>query len=221
MSGLRRRRLLLLMVFSVVVHVLVVLLLMSGQPVPEQGMKVDLVEITPVARAVSVPRHPVAAKAPAKPAVPSVKKKQLAPVVRNKPVAARSRSVPVQKPPPGAKPRPADRDAAKPSLSPAAEKPVRSSHGVGIVSRARPKYPLMARRRGLQGRVVLVVRVGRDGRVLAVHVSKSSGYGVLDRAAVDGIRRWSFRPARRLGVAIASEITIPVRFELRAAADEE
>ncbi len=89
------------------------------------------------------------------------------------------------------------------------------SRGVGIVHRVQPVYPLLARRRGLQGRVVLLVTVMPDGRVGRIVVAGSSGYRILDGAAVRAIRQWRFRPALREGVRIRSEIRIPVRFSLR------
>ena len=46
-------------------------------------------------------------------------------------------------------------------------------------------YPPLARRRGIEGRVVLRLRLGVDGEAKALGVSQSSGYAVLDRAAVE------------------------------------
>jgi protein TonB len=48
-------------------------------------------------------------------------------------------------------------------------------------------YPLLARRRGWQGEVLLAFRLESDGRIIDARVARSSGYGVLDRAALDAL----------------------------------
>jgi protein TonB len=58
-----------------------------------------------------------------------------------------------------------------------------------------PAYPPAARRMGNQGEVRLDVQVGVDGSVLDVRVRTSSGSPLLDRSAIDTVRRWRFRPA--------------------------
>lgn len=50
-------------------------------------------------------------------------------------------------------------------------------------------YPPLARRRGWEGEVVVGIRVEGDGRLSTVDVVSSSGYRVLDAAAIDSIRR--------------------------------
>ncbi len=48
-------------------------------------------------------------------------------------------------------------------------------------------YPLLARRRGWEGEVLLAFRLEADGRITGAHVARSSGYGVLDRAALTAL----------------------------------
>lgn len=52
-------------------------------------------------------------------------------------------------------------------------------------------YPPIARRMGWEGRVVLSIRLYTDGTVKEIKVLESSGYEVLDRNAVDTVRRVS------------------------------
>ncbi len=85
--------------------------------------------------------------------------------------------------------------------------------GAGL-SNPRPRYPLEARRRHQQGRVLLRVHVGINGRARSVRISKSSGYGLLDRAAIGAVRRWRFRPAMRNGKAVSATVIVPVSFRL-------
>ena len=77
-----------------------------------------------------------------------------------------------------------------------------------------PEYPLIARRRGLQGNVVLEVMVDRNGSVTDLKVFKSSGYKVLDRAAEKSVRQWIFKPAIRGNEKIEIWVRVPICFQL-------
>ena len=78
-----------------------------------------------------------------------------------------------------------------------------------------PEYPLAARRRGQEGLVLLAVRVNESGSPVEVRVAESSGSSVLDDAALEAVKRWSFVPARRGDLTIAAWVEVPVRFRLR------
>lgn len=80
---------------------------------------------------------------------------------------------------------------------------------------ARPHYPEAARMRGYEGVVLLSAEVRADGRVGEVRILKSCGYDLLDRSALDAVRRWKFEPGRRMGVPVAMWVDVPVRFVLR------
>ena len=58
-----------------------------------------------------------------------------------------------------------------------------------------PAYPSEAMRRRQQGTVRLVVHVSTEGIPILVELAGSSGHPSLDRAAVDAVGRWRFRPA--------------------------
>ncbi|MBW7850726.1 MAG: energy transducer TonB [Rhodospirillales bacterium] len=77
-----------------------------------------------------------------------------------------------------------------------------------------PVYPLAARRRGLQGVVVLTVEVDAEGRPGLVTVRKSAGHALLDGSAVAAVRGWRFVPATSGGRPVASTVEVPVRFKL-------
>ncbi|MGP1395090.1 MAG: TonB family protein [Inquilinaceae bacterium] len=77
-----------------------------------------------------------------------------------------------------------------------------------------PAYPSAARRRGLEGRVVLTVTVSAAGAVTNIAVRISSGASILDDAAVEAVRAWSFDPGRTGGVAAAGRVDVPIVFRL-------
>lgn len=77
-----------------------------------------------------------------------------------------------------------------------------------------PDYPLLARKKHWQGVVWLLVDVSAQGLVEAVRVEQSCGHRVLDQAAKRAVSRWQFFPAKRAGLAMASQVRVPVRFEL-------
>jgi len=77
-----------------------------------------------------------------------------------------------------------------------------------------PVYPEQARERNWQGTVVLKVLVAQDGRSARLRVEKSSGYPILDTAALRAVRTWQFLPARAGRFTFSSWIKVPVRFVL-------
>lgn len=58
----------------------------------------------------------------------------------------------------------------------------------------RPEYTLDARHYHLEGAGVYAMQVLPDGTVASVEVIKSSGYTILDQAAISALRKWRFRP---------------------------
>jgi protein TonB len=78
-----------------------------------------------------------------------------------------------------------------------------------------PKYPRIARRRGYQGTVVIEALVNREGKVEDLRLSHSSGYRVLDRAAMKSVKNWLFEPGRRGDEEVEMWVKIPVRFQLK------
>lgn len=48
-------------------------------------------------------------------------------------------------------------------------------------------YPQLARKHGWQGEVLLAFRLEADGRIIDAHIARSSGYEILDRAALTAL----------------------------------
>ncbi|MCI5148417.1 MAG: TonB family protein [Candidatus Electrothrix sp. MAN1_4] len=78
-----------------------------------------------------------------------------------------------------------------------------------------PAYPRMARRRGLEGIVMLGVTVLKDGSVDKVRLHKSSGYRLLDKSALKTVKKWRFSPGTKNGRPASMEVLVPVRFKLK------
>lgn len=77
-----------------------------------------------------------------------------------------------------------------------------------------PHYPLIARKRKYEGAVLLDVFVDMGGRVADVRLFKTSGYAVLDKAALKSVTGWKFEPARRGKTAVSMWVRVPIRFRL-------
>lgn len=75
-------------------------------------------------------------------------------------------------------------------------------------------YPSASRRLSEEGRVVLTITIGADGKAGAMRVSQSSGFARLDGAAECVIRRLPFDPGKRDGVPVEAQATLPIVFKL-------
>ncbi|MCR4299574.1 MAG: energy transducer TonB [Gallionella sp.] len=80
-----------------------------------------------------------------------------------------------------------------------------------------PSYPMVARRMGWQGRVVLNVEVLASGLPGQVKLYQSSGHDVLDNAAIKAVSGWRFVAARQNGQAVAKWFLVPIPFILKEA----
>lgn len=78
----------------------------------------------------------------------------------------------------------------------------------------RPPYPLVARRMGYHGKVVLNVEVLAEGKAGQVLLHQSSGYEMLDNAALQTVKTWRFTPARRFGQPVTLWFLVPIKFSL-------
>jgi periplasmic protein TonB len=75
-------------------------------------------------------------------------------------------------------------------------------------------YTEDARRRNVEGEVVLEIVVRSDGTVGDVRLLQGLGAGLDDRA-VQAVRQWRFSPARRLGAPVDVIVEVAVEFKLR------
>jgi TonB family protein len=81
-----------------------------------------------------------------------------------------------------------------------------------LVERVEPEYPESAREQHIQGPVVLVALVGKDGAVEKLSTIK--GDSQLVAAATDAVRQWRFKPFFRNGSPEEFQTQITVTFRL-------
>ena len=75
-----------------------------------------------------------------------------------------------------------------------------------------PKYPEVARKAGLEGKVFVKFAVGRDGRVTRVMVLR--GQEIFREAAVAAVQQFQFSPAIQNDKPVSVWMTMPISFKL-------
>ena len=161
------------------------------------------VPLTPPPKTVQpvlTPAPPVASPEP--PAVLSAP--TAAPTAPAVPAAA-----PASPPPPAPTPPP-----AAPAPPPPPAKVELPSSKADYLHNPPPDYPRMSKRLGEQGRVVVKVLIGEDGRAQKVELLTTSGFERLDKSAMEAAMRWRYVPGKRGGVAEAMWYQVPIQFTL-------
>jgi protein TonB len=83
------------------------------------------------------------------------------------------------------------------------------------IRRIEPQYPDLAREAQVEGMVVVNVLVAKDGRVQEVQLHPTIHVPMLDQAALEAARQWTFEPALMNGRPVAVWVALPFRFRLR------
>ena len=76
-----------------------------------------------------------------------------------------------------------------------------------------PVYPTELRRDGTSGIVVVKCLIDEKGNVTEAQIEKTSN-PAFSQPAIDAIKRWKFKPAKKEGAAIALHVNIPVQFNV-------
>jgi len=77
-----------------------------------------------------------------------------------------------------------------------------------------PAYPAHSRRLGEQGKAIVRVLIGVDGRAQKAEIRQSSGYERLDLAALATVQRWRYVPGKRGGIPESMWFSVPINFVL-------
>jgi protein TonB len=95
--------------------------------------------------------------------------------------------------------------------------PFRPGSGIAaprLLREVKADYTEDARRRGIEGEVVMEIVVRRDGSVGDAKILRRLGAG-LDERAVQAVRQWRFAPATRQGSPVDVLVEVSVEFRLR------
>ena len=83
-----------------------------------------------------------------------------------------------------------------------------------FLKRVKPEYPPKLKAQGIEGNVVVEVRVDQRGQVAAAKIIAPAEYAELNEQALIAARKEVFSPATRAGKAIPFTLTYTVRFRL-------
>lgn len=82
-----------------------------------------------------------------------------------------------------------------------------------VLFKVDPEYSEEARKAKYSGTVMLAVIVDEKGEAIDIHVVKSLGMG-LDEKAIEAVQKWKFRPGMKGGVPVKVRANIEVNFRL-------
>ena len=82
-----------------------------------------------------------------------------------------------------------------------------------LISSAEPSYTKEARKKRLNGSVLVGIWVGPDGVPSHLRVLRPLGYG-LDEEAIKAVSRYRFESATENGQAVLVELTVEVNFAI-------
>ncbi|MBW5419122.1 TonB family protein [Vibrio cholerae] len=187
---------------------------------PEQTQteqsKPESVKPTPVQEAVKTP--PAKPKVePHKPKPQTVKKPVPAEQVPSKSVAkpqaekVERTAETAQKPAPTPNQQPSQPTAASQGIT---SQPILVDKPALVSAQVQPRYPRIARKRGIEGTVMYEIWLDAQGNQIKQQLLSSSGTEALDQSALEAIKQWKFSPHILDGVPVAHRIHIPIRFKL-------
>lgn len=195
-------------VFAVVVtiHVIIFLVAIFGLPSFKIVKKPDItIEIgaAPAASSgpanVAKPTPPVAPKTPPKEAAQPLAQDPASPIAKSQPQTTSAAPPPV----------------VSASGGPASAPTVDADYKAAYLQNPKPPYPPLAFRLRVEGKVVLVAEVLPNGQSGSVQILESSGNEMLDKSALETVKKWRFTPTRKDGVIVTQAVRIPITFSLK------
>jgi len=81
-----------------------------------------------------------------------------------------------------------------------------------IIHKETPQYPDLARRAGIEGKVIVLVTISEKGNVLDAKIMKS--VPMLDEAALNAAKKCTFKPAKQRDRFVKVKMAIPFDFKL-------
>lgn len=83
-----------------------------------------------------------------------------------------------------------------------------------VLQKIEPQYPILARQNLWTGKVIIRIHISTEGICSSAEIAQSSGYQVLDRAALQSVYQWRFKPAQEGRRAIVDTLLVPFIFDL-------
>ncbi|MCC6011951.1 energy transducer TonB [Candidatus Caldipriscus sp.] len=81
------------------------------------------------------------------------------------------------------------------------------------VVQVQPEYPEVARKAGLEGRVIVAAVVDENGNVIQAYIHSSTN-SIFNDAALEAAKKMKFKPARQKDIAVKVKVLIPFVFKL-------
>jgi TonB family protein len=101
---------------------------------------------------------------------------------------------------------------AVPRLAPEKSRSVSAVSPAVLIHQVEPRYPAQARYARIQGMVVLLGVIGKDGTLQNLHAA--SGSPLLIQAALDAVKQWRYKPCHQDGEPVEAETKITLNFSL-------
>lgn len=118
---------------------------------------------------------------------------------------------PVQSAPPP--PEPEEEEEEEPEIFVVVENMPELIGGLGSIQ-SKIKYPEMAKKAGVEGRVIVQFVVDEEGNVQDPQVVRGLGAG-LDEEAVRAVRMAKFKPGQQRGKPVKVKMSLPITFRLK------
>ncbi|MFP4372354.1 MAG: energy transducer TonB, partial [Halanaerobium sp.] len=84
----------------------------------------------------------------------------------------------------------------------------------GLKNHSQPGYPSNLRKRNIEGKVIITLRIDKEGKAHDLKINQSSGYDSFDQAALNAVSSWEFKAAEKDGEKVEVIVNLPVSFKL-------
>ncbi len=171
---------------------------------PQELVKVeDVIQTKQEAQLPPPPKPPIPIEAPVEDILEDVEIESTELIVNEK----------VNTPPPPPPPKEEKEEETQPTFFVVVEEMPEPIGGIEGIQK-RIKYPEIAKRAGVTGRVYVKAYVDENGTVAKVELIKGIGAG-CDEAAMKAVKETKFKPGKQRGKPVKVQVIIPVYFKLR------
>jgi bla regulator protein blaR1 len=81
-----------------------------------------------------------------------------------------------------------------------------------VIEAVAPEYPIEAKEKNIEGKVLLKFIIGKDGSVLEPQVVSTELPGPFDKAALEAVAKYRFKPATKNGEEVNCFVRLPITF---------